>query len=126
MNDIHMQQIFNHYIDDFEKLNDPEHMEYYKRQIVKNFCPMMDEALETDDSAFTEKLMKVKKITFNLLDSYTQPFYGLLKFAEKEPDIVRNMFQELLAESAGPMEKRQAAVSASLKERPFFLTYSKK
>ena len=25
MNDTHMQQIFKHYIDDFEKLNDPEH-----------------------------------------------------------------------------------------------------
>lgn len=58
MNDIHMQQIFDHYIDDFEKLNDPEHMEYYKWQIVKKFRPMMDEALETDDSAFAEKLME--------------------------------------------------------------------
>ena len=116
MNDIHMQQIFNHYIDDFEKLNDPEHMEYYKWQIVKKFRPMMDEALETDDSAFSEKLMEVKKITSNLVDSYTQPFYGLVKFAEREPDTVRNMFQELFAASAGPMEKRQVAVSEFLKK----------
>ncbi len=116
MNDIHMQQIFNHYIDDFEKLNDPEHMEYYKWQIVKKFRPMMDEAFETDDSAFAEKLMEVKKITSNLVDSYTQPFYGLVKFAEKEPDTVSNMFQELFAASAGPMEKRQAAVSEFLKK----------
>ena len=116
MNDIHMQQIFNHYIDDFEKLNDPEHMEYYKWQIVKKFRPMMDEVLETDDSAFAEKLMEVKKITSNLVDSYTQPFYGLIKFAEREPDTVRNMFQELFAASAGPMEKRQAAVSEFLKK----------
>ena len=116
MNDIHMQQIFNHYIGDFEKLNDPEHMEYYKWQIVKKFRPMMDEALETDDSAFSEKLMEVKKITSNLVDSYTQPFYGLVKFAEREPDTVRNMFQELFAASAGPMEKRQVAVSEFLKK----------
>ena len=58
MNDIHMQQIMKHYIDDFEKLNDPEHMEYYKWQIVKKFRPMMDEVLQTDDSAFAEKLME--------------------------------------------------------------------
>ncbi len=116
MNDIHMQQIFNHYIGDFEKLNDPEHMEYYKWQIVKKFRPMIDEALETDDSAFAEKLMEVRKITSNLVDSYTQPFYGLVKFAEKEPDTVRNMFQELFAASAGLMEKRQTAVSEFLKK----------
>ena len=30
MNELHMEQIFKHYIDDFEKLNNPEHMEYYK------------------------------------------------------------------------------------------------
>ena len=61
MNDIHMQQILNRYIDDFEKLNDPEHMEYYKWQIVKKFRPMMDEALETDGSEFAEKLMEAKR-----------------------------------------------------------------
>lgn len=116
MNDIHMQQILKHYIDDFEKLNDPEHMEYYKWQIVKKFRPMMDEALETDGSEFAEKLMEAKKITSNLVDSYTQPFYGLIKFAEKEPDTVKRMFRELFTVSAGPMEKRQAAVSDFLKK----------
>lgn len=116
MNDIHMQQILKHYIDDFEKLNDPEHMEYYKWQIVKKFRPMMDEALETDGSEFAEKLMEAKKITSNLVDSYTQPFYGLVKFAEKEPDTVKKMFKELFSASAGPMEKRQATVSDFLKK----------
>lgn len=116
MNDIHMQQILKHYIDDFEKLNDPEHMEYYKWQIVKKFRPMMDEALETDGSEFAEKLMEAKKITSNLVDSYTQPFYGLIKFAEKEPDTVKRMFRELFTVSAGPMEKRQDAVSDFLKK----------
>ena len=116
MNDIHMQQILKHYIDDFEKLNDPEHMEYYKWQIVKKFRPMMDEALETDGSEFAEKLMEAKKITSNLVDRYTQPFYGLVKFAEKEPDTVKKMFKELFSASAGPMEKRQATVSDFLKK----------
>lgn len=39
MNEIHMQQIFKHYIDNFENLNDPEHMEYYKWKIVKKVPP---------------------------------------------------------------------------------------
>lgn len=58
---------------------------------------MMDEVLQIDDSAFAGKLREVKKITSNLVDSYTQLFYGLVKFAEKEPDTVRKMFQDLFA-----------------------------
>ena len=116
MNDIHMQQIFKHYIDNFEKLNNSEHMEYYKWQIAKKFRGMMDEVLESDDASFPDKLMEVKKITLNLVDSYTQPFYGLVKFSEKEPDTVRRMFQDLFAVSAGTMKEKQIAVSSFLKK----------
>lgn len=116
MNDIHMQQIFKHYIDNFEKLNDSEHMEYYKWQIVKKFRPMMDEALKSDSISFPERLMEVKKITSNLVDSYTQPFYGLVKFAEQEPDTVRGMFQNLFTYSGAIMEEKQRAVSDFLRK----------
>lgn len=47
-----MQQIFKHYIDNFEVLNDPSHMEYYKWQIVKKFRAMMDAALDAEDNMF--------------------------------------------------------------------------
>ena len=116
MNDAHMQQIFKHYIDDFEKLNDPEHREYYKWQIVKKFRPMMEEALESTDSEISAKLYEIKKMTSNLVDNYTQPFHGLVKFAEQEPDTVRQMFLELFAASAEGMEQKQAAVSEFLEK----------
>ena len=116
MNELHMQQIFKHYIDDFEKLNDLEHMEYYKWQIVKRFRPLMDDALKSEDSEFAANLLKVKKLTSNLVDSYTQPFQGLVRFSEREPETVRNMFKSLFENSDGTMEKRQNAVAAFLKK----------
>lgn len=116
MNELHMQQIFKHYIDDFEKLNDLEHMEYHKWQIVKRFRPLMDDALKSEDSEFAANLLKVKKLTSNLVDSYTQPFQGLVRFSEREPETVRNMFKSLFENSDGTMEKRQNAVAAFLKK----------
>lgn len=116
MNELHMQQIFKHYIDDFEKLNDLEHMEYYKWQIVKRFRPLMDDALKSEDSEFAANLLKVKKLTSNLVDSYTQPFQGLVRFSKREPETVRNMFKSLFENSDGTMEKRQNAVAAFLKK----------
>lgn len=116
MNELHMQQIFKHYIEDFEKLNNPEHMEYYKWQIVKRFRPLMDDALKSEATEFVAKLLKVKKLTSNLVDSYTQPFQGLVRFSEHEPETVRNMFKSLFENSDGTMEKRQNAVAAFLKK----------
>lgn len=116
MNDIHMEQIFKHYIDNFEKINNPVHMEYYKWQIAKKFRPMMELALESENAEFPAKLKAVRKLTGNLIDSYTQPFEGLTKFAEYEPDTVKNMFKGLFAKSDGVMEERQSGVSAFLKK----------
>ena len=116
MNNIHMEQIFKHYIDNFEKINNSVHMEYYKWQIAKKFRPMMEFALESEDAEFPAKLKEVKKLTGNLIDSYTQPFEGLTKFAEYEPDTVKNMFKGLFVKSDGVMEERQSAVSAFLKK----------
>ena len=115
MNDIHMQQIFKHYIDNFEILNGPKHYEYYKWQIVKNFRPAMDIALQNENDDFPVRLQEVEKITKNLIDNYTQPFLGLVLFAEQEPDTVKNMFKNLFANSAGTMEERQNAVSTFLR-----------
>ena len=44
MNKNQMHQIFAHYIDNFEKLNDLDHAEYYKWQICYKFRILMDEA----------------------------------------------------------------------------------
>ena len=79
----------------------------------------MDVALNSSNEEFSSKLKEVKAITFNLIDSYTQPFLGLVKFAEQSSeaaDIVKSMFRNLFAHSAGMMEKRQKAISDFLKK----------
>ena len=88
MNDHHMQQIFQHYIDKFEMLNNPEHREYYKWQIVKSFRSMMDAALQGSDEEFPSRLKEIKISTSNLIDSYTQPLSGLVKFAEESTEVL--------------------------------------
>ena len=98
MNDIHMQQIFAHYIDKFEYINGTKHQEYYKWQIANRFHDEMDAALAAPAEKFPAKLYEVKKLTSNLIDSYTQPFHGLVKFAEHEPETVKNMFKQLFTD----------------------------
>ena len=95
MNSEHVQQIFEHYIDQFETINNDEHREYYKWEIAQFFHDEMDAVLTSPSSEFSAKLYELRKKTFNLIDSYTQPFYGLVRFAEKEPETVRQMFLDL-------------------------------
>lgn len=106
MNDNHVQQIFSHYIDKFEYINNHNHQEYYKWQIAKRFRPEMDAALSATDEFFATKLYAVKKLTSNLIDSYTQPFHGLVKFAEQEPETVRNMFTMLFDGNRDNLQER--------------------
>ncbi len=82
MNNHHLQQIIDHYITRFAELNGRGNEEYYKWQIVQRFRPMMDEALAAPDADFPVKLYAVKKLTSNLIDSYTQPFNGLVEFSK--------------------------------------------
>ena len=95
MNHNHVLQIFANYINKFELINNHESSEYYKWQIAKRFHDEMDAVLEAPAEEFPVKLYELKKLTFNLIDSYTQPFYGLVKFAEQEPETVREMFRNL-------------------------------
>ena len=80
-----ISQVFSHYIENFVKINEDEHEEYYKWQACHEFKNLMDKALKTEDYKFSKALMKVKECTRNIIDSYIQPFYGLVKFAEKSP-----------------------------------------
>lgn len=45
MNNEHLQDILNHYIDKFELINDSENREYYKWHIANRFHDEMDKAL---------------------------------------------------------------------------------
>lgn len=101
MNKNQMHQIFAHYIDNFKLLNDKEHEEYYKWQICAQFKDLMDEALEADPEDFADALYKVKECSVNIIDSYTQPFYGLVEFARREPETVQQMFMDLYSDDGG-------------------------
>ena len=115
MNTNHLQQIFAHYIEQFDRINNTEHREYYKWQIIKVFHDRMDDALRASAKEFPKKLYEIKKLSDNLIDSYTQPFHGLVKFAEKEPEIVRQMFLSLYSDDGGNIKERQNRVQDFLK-----------
>ena len=92
-----MQQIFAHYIDKFEEIN-YKHEEYYKWQICNKFPGLMQEALAASDEDFSRKLLDVKKLTENIIDSYTQPFFGLVQFARESTEgtmAVRKLLKDL-------------------------------
>ena len=48
--------------------------------------------------------------TENLIDSTTQPLYGMIFYAKKEPETVRNMFKALYAEDNGDLVVRQKKI----------------
>ena len=116
MNNTHLQQIFANYIEKFEYMNGTTHAEYYKWQIVKRFRTEMDAALAAPKEDFSDKLKEVKKLTYNLIDSYTQPFQGLVTFAQDDPEKVRQMFLDLYCDDDGDLVKRQKRIQSFLKE----------
>ncbi len=98
MNKNHIQQIFQLYIDNFEYLNDENgNYEVDKWFAAKKFRPLMDAALAASTDDFPNALYKVKVCSENLIDSYTTPFYGMMVFARREPETVRQMFLDLYA-----------------------------
>ncbi len=103
MNKNNMAQIFAHYIDNFAKINDEAHEEYYKWQICYEFPKLMDKALVVSDEEFPSALYKTKVCSRNIIDNFTQPFYGLVKLAEKEPNTVRQMFLDLYVPDNGDL-----------------------
>ena len=115
MNDNHLQQIFTNYVQQFERINNTTHREYYKWQIIKVFRQRMDETLKASSEEFPAMLYKMKKLSENLIDNYTQPFHGLVKFAEHEPDTVREMFIALYSDDNGDIEIRKKKVSDFLR-----------
>lgn len=114
MNTEHLSQIINNYLARFEELNGPVHMEYYKWQIAHDFKRLMDEAIAAPNEEFPAKLYAVKKLTQNIIDSYTQPFNGLVEFSKKEPDTVREMFVELFQTEKASINEKQIAIQSFL------------
>lgn len=80
MNDKNIQEIFAHYTQKFEYINN-----------------------KNNDERFADALYDVKVSTQNMIDSYTQPFYGLVEFARREPGRVKDMFKKLYSDDGGDL-----------------------
>ena len=71
----------------------------------------MDEALASETESFASALYKAKAVTANLIDSYTQPFAGLVEFAKHEPETVREMFINLYSDDEGDIHIQEALIA---------------
>lgn len=116
MNDNNLQQIFSHYTEKFEYVNNPEHNECYKWQVAKEFRMLMDRALSEPVERFAEALNAVNLATKNIVNNFTQPFNGLVKMAQKEPDTVQQMFRDLYSDDEGSLEKQEQLISDFFKK----------
>jgi len=125
MNKEHLEQIFQHYLGKFDYMNVHPSTEWYKWKIAKEFPAAMDRALAAPVHAFPAALLDAQKLTENLIDNFTQPFYGLCQFAKQEPEEVRSMFRDLYAgdgnDMAAKLEKVETFMERSLRLRD---TYS--
>lgn len=109
MNASRLQQLFAHYIDKFEYINNPELNENYKWEIVKQY----QEIFNLDAPDLAGMLTEAWRITSNLIDSqFQQPFYALIAYAREEPETVRTMFRDLFADDDGNLKIRQQKISA--------------
>lgn len=104
MNNNTMNQVFSHYIDNFEMINNKKHEEYYKWQVCATFKELMDDALGADAEEFADALYRVKVCSENIIYSYTQPFYGLVELARKEPETVQQMFIDMYSDDKGDVK----------------------
>ena len=114
MNTQNLQQIFAHYTERFEELNDAKNDENFKWRTAKQFRERMDLALSKDGSEFADvmKSFVKDKITKTIIDNYTQPFAGLAELARKEPETVKNMLLALYADDGGDLKIREEKIYA--------------
>lgn len=96
-----LQQIFDHYTEKFSVINDADHNENFKWKVAKEFRERMDFAFTREGNEFADALYRAKMSTENIIDSFTQPFQGLVVFARQEPETVKKMFQDLLLTDDG-------------------------
>ena len=107
MNTNNLSLIFTNYIENFELVNNPENNENFKWVAAQKYRELMDAALDAAPEDFAGLLYQAKVASENIVDSYTTPFYGMVKFARSEPETVRGMFRNLYADDGGDLKIRQ-------------------
>ncbi len=116
MNENNLHQIFQNYINRFDEIN-TKYTEYYKWQVAFQFHETMDAALEAPVEQFASKLKEAKKLSSNLIDSFTQPFQGLVRYAESSDEAaneVKDMFINLLKNGKDDIDDKQKRVDQFL------------
>ncbi|MBP3196896.1 MAG: hypothetical protein J6N21_07810 [Butyrivibrio sp.] len=116
MNLNNLNDIFKNYINKFGYINSAEKQEYYKWQVCHEFPTLMGQALQADDDVFVDALKKAKACTYNIIDSYTQPFSGLVEFAKYEPSTVRNVLKNLYADDGGDIRIQMEKIADFFKQ----------
>ena len=111
MNKNNLNQIFEHYIDRFEYINNEDNEEYYKWQVCNQFPMLMKKALSSENEQFPKALYEAKKCTFNIIDSYTQPFSGLVDISKYDPDGVRELLLNLYADDGGDLKVQMEIIA---------------
>lgn len=113
MNTKNLQQIFAHYTERFEELNNKDHDENFKWYVAKQFKERMDLAFTKDGMEFAGAMKSIvrDKITKTIVDNYTQPFAGLAELACKEPDTVKQMLLALFADDGNDLKIREEKIS---------------
>lgn len=114
MNRKNLNQIFDSYIQHFEMLNDSQNDESYKWRALVDFQKVFN--LTVPEEAFAEMLKEARNATANLIDSYTQPFGGLVELARREPETIRAMLVALLQDDGGDLTVRQGKIDTFLRE----------
>ena len=105
MNKQRLSLLLNNYIKNFSLIQ-KEHRETYKWIAIEHF----QRHFNIDAENFAEMLREATAKTENLIDSTTQPLYGMIFYAEQEPETVRNMFKALYAEDNGDLGVRQKKI----------------
>jgi len=98
------------YIEHFERINNNINNENYKWCAIVDFQAAFD--LSAADDAFADMLKKSRDATSNLIDSSTQPFFGLVQLAKREPAAIRSLLKALLADDGGNLSLRQERINA--------------
>lgn len=114
MNRNNLNQIFDAYIRQFETLNSRHNNENYKWSAIVDFQKAFDLSVSAD--AFAGMLKEAKDATENIIDSYTQPFHGLVELAKREPETVRAILTGLLEDDGGDLVARQEKIDTFLEE----------
>lgn len=109
MNTSKLQLLFDHYIRDFERINDDKNDETYKWAVVQGF----QDGFDLQASDFAGMLYPVWRLSENLIDNARQlPFWALVEYARSDPETVREMFAALYQDDGGDLIQRQQKIDA--------------